>query len=127
MLRLLTFCNRFQASILEKKLFFFSKNSKLLNLFLHFLQQEGFLLRVMTTEKKLLKIFLKYSNGLSSVYQVHFYIKNNQKIFLTRQQVLQLLKKNPNIYFVFFSSGRFLNKAQILKNKCGGLLVCSFV
>jgi ribosomal protein S8 len=114
--------NLLNLSVLQRRSVLILKYNKILKIFLEFLVQEGFLLRVIFLEK-ILKVFLKYYNGISVFKRLIILTKKTQNIFLSYEQLVIVVKKNPNFFFVIYVDGKFLLHYAVLKQKKGGWLL----
>ena len=116
-------CSFFNYVFLQKRISIYSKYNKISKNFFMFLVINGFLLRLIICNKNYLQLFFKYNNGLPVFSNIHFFVSKNQKIFLGCSQISKLTLKYPNLFFVFYSSGKFYTHFTLKNEKKGGLLI----
>lgn len=110
---------------LAQKSFIIQRKKQLIEQFLNILWDEGFIIgyKVSKTDKKTLKIFLKYNTGKPVINTIKFISKPSRKIYFSTKQ---LWKLKPNNTLIILSTNHgLLPDFKCKKLNIGGELFVS--
>lgn len=117
------FISQFNFNYSQKKLFFtIKKNKKLLKL-IDFLYKQGFILKYEII-KDFYKVFLKYNDIGKQIFSKFILIsKTQRKIFINKNQLLQIMQKNPLHLYILKSIYGYCMHQDAIKKTLGGELL----
>ncbi len=117
------FISQLNYNYSQKKLFFFIKKNKNLLKLVDFLYKQGFILKYEIIGN-CYKIFLKYNFAGKQFFSKFILIsKTQKKTFINKNQLLQIIQKNPLNLYILKSVYGYAMHQEAVKRKLGGELL----
>ena len=104
----------------SRRNFIFQPKTKLITAFLNILWDEGFILgyKLSNVDSSLLKIFLKYKNGIPVINSIKFVFKPSRDIYYSVSQLWKLDSKKSTV--ILTTSKGLMTIDECKKSQIGG-------